>query len=164
MNQPREDALGCQAFQMLARLTQAPSVQSHCAYLKLAPNQVIQRHAARHEVSPRCSGRDHNFLFAFERLDGLDFDQRDFATYGGRFRRVSRSIPISLAFQSAVDDRFSALPRLHGRAGLRRNVNRTQITLEHSLVSAQYPSPLGLLKLPRTGGWLINRSVRRELR
>src|SRR5262249_14756939 len=92
------------------------------------------------------------------------FDQRDFATYAGSFRPVSRSITISVAFQSAADDRFCALPRLHRRAGLRRNVNRNQITLEHSLVSAQYPSPLGLLKLPRTGGWLINRSVRRELR
>ena len=83
MNQAREDASGCQSFQIFTRFTQTPSGQSHRAYLKLAPHEMIQGHPARHEVSARRSRCDHNIFFALECLDGLDFDQRDLTTYAG---------------------------------------------------------------------------------
>lgn len=57
MDQSGEDALGGQAFEVLAGFTQTHPAQSHGSNSELASYQVIQRNTSRHYVSSCRSGR-----------------------------------------------------------------------------------------------------------
>jgi len=109
MEQSGEDTLGGQAFEVVAGFTQARPKQSHCANLKFVPDQVIQRNASRHYVSPCRSGRDHNSLFAFECLNRFDFDECDFATSSRGSRPVPSAFQIAVALEPTPDNRFCVL-------------------------------------------------------
>jgi hypothetical protein len=70
---------------------------------------MIQRHASGDYVPPCFSRRNRKALFAFQRFDGLKFNQRHFATHARTFWPLSCAIEVSIPFKAVSHDRFDFL-------------------------------------------------------
>src|SRR5437867_12787390 len=79
MDQAGLYSLAGQTLEVAAWLTEANTLQNDLAHAEFALHQVIERHAAGDEVSPRLARLQSDLRFAGERFQGLDFDECDFA-------------------------------------------------------------------------------------
>jgi len=85
MNQSRKHAFLGQLFQIGAWVAQPGSEEAYRTHLKLAPYQVIQRHAARYQIPSGGSWIENNLFFTVQRLDSFDFNQSDISAAAGGF-------------------------------------------------------------------------------
>src|SRR6266481_5507892 len=122
MNQSSQDALLRQTFKVSAGFAEPRSTQAHGSDLELPTHKMIQRHASSDYVAPHSSGRNRNALFAFQRFDGLKFNQCHFAAHARSFGPVPCAIQVSIPFEAPSRDRFDFLLRFHRHRRIWRGI------------------------------------------
>jgi len=78
VHKAREHSPVRESLEVGARLTQPHASQPHRSHEEFPADEMVQRHAPRHDVPPRVTGRDMNLIVAAQGVDRLEFNQRDF--------------------------------------------------------------------------------------
>src|SRR5439155_26100090 len=130
---------------MVARLAQAHAAQDHIANLKRLSDEMVQRHAARHQVAAALARLQPDLALVGQRLDRLGFNQRDFAIRMAGLAERPFLPAVAIAEQSLAGDRLHFLDLSQVRALPIANINSFQPTLEHWLSFSLIPPIHGRL-------------------
>src|SRR5947209_5313812 len=151
MTEPVLDALRGQRLKMVARLAQADAAQDHIANLKRLSDEMVQRHAARHQVAAALARLKRDLALAAQRLDRLGLDQRHLPIRMAGLAERPFLPAIAIAEQSLAGDRLDFLDLSQVRALPLANINSFQPTLEHWLsFSLIQPTPGRAFALAKT--------------
>lgn len=101
VNQTFQHALPRKSLQVRTRFAEPQAAQSDVSDLEFAADQVIERHAARENVSPAFAGGEFDSMVAMKSFDRFDLDQSDLVVgllFG--FREGSRIAKVAVAFEA----------------------------------------------------------------
>src|SRR6266576_894735 len=121
MDQAGQTLIVRKLLQMRAGFAQSQAARLHPAKPELFAHQMIQRHAASHDVAPSVTQSVIDSEFSLNGFDGFDFDQGKLAV-GLWLRKGSLVIVISIAFESSAGDRARFADYLNRRCRVGRDV------------------------------------------
>src|SRR5262249_3449271 len=145
MDQAAHHAMSCEVVQMLARLAETRAAHEHGAHAAVTVDEMIEGDAGRCDVAVRVGSGELDpeaFPLGVEdtgekRLDGLNLDQRDFAsTIAGLFRVEPGPCKIPIAFEPASRERPHFGDRLHWRRSFRRDMDGDDGAFPHATILA----------------------------
>lgn len=127
VNQRLLHAIDGEFFQVPAWLAQPDAAQQNRADAKGLAHQVIERHAAGHEVAARFARGQGDLIIAGQSFQGLRLDQGDF--FVGM--RLAFRQEIAIAQKTAASDRFDHVHGTQGVCFALREENASEFTVDH---------------------------------
>lgn len=74
MDQAGANAPAGDLLEVPARLAQPDAAQRHIADAELAPDEMVEGYAARHDVAPTVAGAELDLVVGAQRVEGSFFD------------------------------------------------------------------------------------------
>src|SRR5262249_49611350 len=131
VQQPLLDAGSSELLQVVARRAQPRAARHRVADGDLPAEEVVEGHAARHEVAPGLGGLQRDAVLAGQRLQGLALDERDLAVRRARLAERAGLLEVAVARHPLPRHGLDALDGLQLRPLRVPDADGDQTALKH---------------------------------
>jgi hypothetical protein len=130
------DSLDSKVFQVIARFTKSDAAQDHLADREVLSDEMIERYAARYQVTPGLSGVERDVRLTGHSLQSLHLNEGDLAIGAACLAEGSLLSEVAIAGEPAAGNRLRLLNAMQPLAFLFCYVNAFQTSIEHDHLTA----------------------------